>query len=356
MFQCRSMLWREDVYLEHVDLENSFDMSLKHSINGKSAAGEPHSDYAGSLYEYSGRFLSYNSDVLNAFAGVLGILTQRVSKEPTQELSEVYGLPTCFFDWAILWEPNKTARRRSGGWPSWSWCGWTGQMRMFLSGFDASKLEDWLCHHTWIKWIIYDLNGRPLTHLPSNSTYEREGSCFPPIDYPQTLPAPAAKVQSMIASSMLRYGALESVSKPPLVSDRNGCSPLLHLTTLSTHFRLAPTDVLTGDVENSDRSYKIGDASGAPCGTIWINTAWHYSPDKAYEFIVLSDAKRTAVVTKNEFPPIKSEFEWDAYHVTMISWQGNGDVAERVAIGVVYREAINKAVEPGTEWKEIWLR
>jgi hypothetical protein len=355
MFQCRSALWREDVFLERVDVRISFDMSLKHSISGISATGESHSDYAGALFAYSSRYLSYDSDVLNAFAGISGILTERMSKEYAPELGEVYGLPTYFFDWAILWYPNSTARRRSGGWPSWSWCGWTGTIAMHLGDLSASKLEDWLCDHTWIKWIIYDLKGRPLMHLPSNSTYQRKGTHFPLINYPQTLPAPAAKVQAMIVSSMLRYGTLQPISRPPLISDGNGCSPLLHFTTLSTHFHLAPTEFLTGDVESTDRSYKICDALQAPCGTIWLNTAWHYSPDKAYEFLILSDATRKSVV-KNEFLPIESESEWDAYHVMMIDWQGNGDVAERVAIGTVYREAINKAVEPGTEWKEIWLR
>ncbi|MCJ1247930.1 hypothetical protein MMC30_005145 [Trapelia coarctata] len=356
MFQCRSAVWREDVFLEHVDVEDSFEMLVKHSISGRGATGEPFSDYAGSLYEYSSRHLSYDSDILNAFAGISGVLTERMSNERTPELNEVYGLPTYFFDWAILWTPNKTAHRRSGGWPSWSWCGWIGTIAMFLSSLtNASKLEDWLCNHTWIKWIIYDFKGQPLMHLPSNSTYQREKTRFPPTNYPQTSPAPATKVQAMIASSTLNHGTLPPPSSPSLVSDGNGCAPLLHFTTLSTHFHLAPTEFLIGDAEPQFRSFKIRDASRTPCGTIWLSTRWHYTLDKAYEFVILSDAMRTRVV-KSKFLPIESESRWDTYHVMMINWLGNGDVAERVAMGAVYREAINKAVEPGTEWKEIWLR
>lgn len=356
MFQCHSVLWREDVYLEHVDVEESFDITVKHSISGRSATNEPFSDYAVSLYEYSSRNLSYDSDILNAFAGILGVLTERMKNERTPELNEVYGLPTYFFDWAILWEPNKTARRRSGGWPSWSWCGWIGTIAMFLTRLrNTSELEDWLCNHTWIKWIIYDLKGRPLMHIPSSSTYQREMTRFPPIDYPQTLPAPATKVQAMITSSKLEHGTLPPISGPSLSSDGNGCAPLLHFATLSTPLYLAPTEFLIGDVEPRHRSYKICDASRAPCGTIWLSTMWHYGLDKPYEFFILSDARRTSVVN-NEFLPIQSESQWDAYHVMMINWLGNGDIAERVAMGAVYREAIDKAVEPGTEWKEIWLR
>lgn len=355
MFQCRSGLWREDMFLEHVDVRMSFDMTLKHSISGISAVGEPHSDFAGSLYEYSSRQLSYDSDVLNAFEGIFGILMKRIGKERTLELTEVYGLPASFFDWAILWQPNKTARRRSGGWPSWSWCGWTGQVSMLLSGLNTSELEVWLCDHTWIKWIVYDSKGQPLIYLLSNSTHQQEVTRFPPTNCPQTIPAPAIKVKSLKALSEAGCGTLQPFLWPSLVSDRNGFSPLLHFNTLSVHFRLAPTEFVSSDNEPADRSYIICDALKAPCGTVWLNTAWHYDPSKSYEFLILSDALRRFVV-KNEFLPIESESEWGAYHVMMIHWQENGDIAERMAMGKVYREAIDNAVEPGMQWKEIWLR
>lgn len=54
-------------------------------------------------------------------------------------------------------------------------------------------------------------------------------------------------------------------------------------------------------------------------------------------------------MTRDEFLPIESELEWDAYH----QWRGNGDVAERVAMG---RRVLRSYQQPGAKWKEIWLR
>jgi hypothetical protein len=73
---------------------------------------------------------------------------------------------------------------------------------------------------------------------------------------------------------------------------------------------------------------------------------------------------------KNEFPPrefksgCESEVgdEWTAYFVMLIERDSqNEEVAERVGLGAVYREAIDMALRSksrssSAEWKEIWLR
>jgi hypothetical protein len=236
MFRCRCALWREDVYLENVEVQTSFDMTFKHSISGNTAAGEPHSDYVGSLYEYSSRQLTYDSDVLNAFAGVLGVLCERMSNGRNPELDHAYGLPTYVFDWAILWQPNTSVHRKSNGWPSWSWCGYTGTISMALTGMDVSQLENWLCNYTWINWVTYDLNGQPLIQIPSESTYQREKQAnirfqhFDNFFQISPAPAPAPKVQALIPFS-------SSTSSP---STTNIYSHLLHFTTLSLSLHLPP--------------------------------------------------------------------------------------------------------------------
>ena len=370
IFQCRCALWREDIYLENVEVQTSFDMTFKHSISGTTAAGEPHSDYVGSLYEYSSRQLTYDSDVLNAFAGVLGVLCERMSNGRNPELEHAYGLPTYVFDWAILWEPNISVHRKSNGWPSWSWCGWTGTISMALTSMDVPQLEDWLCNHTWIKWIIYDLNGQALMQIPSESTYQRVkqvNNRFQHFhNHVQISPAPVPKVQALIPFS-------SSTSSP---STTNTYSHLLHFTTLSLSLHLMSASHLVHDpASSSSRSYIMYHSSTSqtsiPYGTIRINTTWHHdpNPERTYEFLVLSEAPRKLVV-KNEFPPreLKSGYEsevgaeWAAYFVMLIERDSqNEEVAERVGLGVVYREAIDMAFRneigsSGAEWKEIWLR
>ena len=59
---------------------------------------------------------------------------------------------------------------------------------------------------------------------------------------------------------------------------------------------------------------------------------------------------------KFELPPTDSEREWGAYHVMLVDLVSGGNVVERVAVGHVYQEALDTAIEPGVNWKEIWLR
>lgn len=328
MFRCRRRaLWREDVYLENVEVQTSFDLTFNHSISGTTEAGEPHSDYVGSLYEYSSRRLTYDSDVLNAFAGVLGVLCDRMSNGRSPEPNYAYGLPTYFFDWAVLWQPNISVYRKSYGWPSWSWCGYTGTISMALTGMDVPQLENWLCKHTWIKWIIYDLNRQSLIQIPSESTYQREIQAnvrFQNLDnFFQISPAQATKVQALINFS--------SSTSPSSIT--NAYSHLLHFATLSLSLRLVSTSGLLHNpaFSSSDRSYiihhNVAPQTSIPYGTIWLDTTWHHDPDphRTYEFLVISEAPRKSAV-KNEFPPraFKSssgpevEEEWTAYFVTLL--------------------------------------
>jgi hypothetical protein len=72
---------------------------------------------------YTSRQLSFHSDVINAFQGILGVLGD-ASGGPF-----VYALPDDVFDLALLWVPGRDTgvkRRTEGNFPSWSWVGWSG--------------------------------------------------------------------------------------------------------------------------------------------------------------------------------------------------------------------------------------
>lgn len=138
IFQCYTAVWREDVHLEDVKGEESLATIGKHYTSGRGCAGVPHSDYMGCLHQYTSRHLTYDSDVLNAFAGMTTILTKRIN-DSNHQLHQLYGLPTFLFDWALLWECLDPDRRRRSGWPSWAWCGWIGTISMRLNHFDTSR-------------------------------------------------------------------------------------------------------------------------------------------------------------------------------------------------------------------------
>jgi hypothetical protein len=80
------------------------------------------------LEDYSGRFLTLDSDGLNAFLGIIRAL------EGTMGETFFWGMPTAFLESALAWgHRNPGLRRRHGvQFPSWSWVGWTsdGQTKL----------------------------------------------------------------------------------------------------------------------------------------------------------------------------------------------------------------------------------
>lgn len=88
--------------------------------------------YAKVVHEYNLRQFTYPEDVLPAFAGITVSLTHIFKG------GFLCGLPEMFFDIALLWEPLKPLKRRipTGVYPrgitpvpSWSWAGWSGDIR-----------------------------------------------------------------------------------------------------------------------------------------------------------------------------------------------------------------------------------
>lgn len=86
------------------------------------------------------RNLSFECDVLDAFAGVAAILSHSFSG------GFCYGLPELFFDIALLWQPQVKFQRIQvdpnalDGYqlPSWFWVGWRGRLdnALWLSSSD----------------------------------------------------------------------------------------------------------------------------------------------------------------------------------------------------------------------------
>ncbi|KAE9375183.1 HET-domain-containing protein [Stipitochalara longipes BDJ] len=96
------------------------------SIGGKAVGRH---DFYKTVSEYSGRQLTYESDILNGVWGVLR--TFQNSKYP---IHHYWGVPVYAkqsgydFIAGFAWDLVKPARRRAG-FPSWSWAGWIGQVK-----------------------------------------------------------------------------------------------------------------------------------------------------------------------------------------------------------------------------------
>lgn len=113
------------------------------------------SEYARVVREYSKRSLSFESDVHNAFTGVMNKFSPYI--EGTGFMS---GHPLKRFDNSLLWYPTSAVRRRKADvavgqqypFPTWSWMGWVGSV-----DFDPDLLSCVSLHVLWFRWSEYGL-------------------------------------------------------------------------------------------------------------------------------------------------------------------------------------------------------
>jgi Heterokaryon incompatibility protein (HET) len=103
-------------------------------INNQSSLFECWRMYGWLVSTYSGRILSYSSDILNAFQGVTSQL------EKKWQTTFIQGLPLKLFLCSLIWFPSVPLCRRiinnayastnlaMAQFPSWSWAGWFGEV------------------------------------------------------------------------------------------------------------------------------------------------------------------------------------------------------------------------------------
>lgn len=101
----------------------------------------------GLIMAYSKRELSYQSDILDAFAGVADMMETDCGTELC------YGLVSSALTSGMLWRLSVSPVSRRTGFPSWSWCGWLGEVDVPTISESLSK---WTTKYSWIDWYIYD--------------------------------------------------------------------------------------------------------------------------------------------------------------------------------------------------------
>ena len=97
-------------------------------------------EYSKIITEFSRRDLSFEGDILDAFAGLLRSFKSSYKPNP-DPLQYYFGLPSAWFELSLLWTPltNSPAIRRRNAtyhdtsgedvpFPSWSWTGWVGKI------------------------------------------------------------------------------------------------------------------------------------------------------------------------------------------------------------------------------------
>lgn len=93
------------------------------------------------VQEYLQRRLTYDTDILNAFSGVLHQVGHDLGS------SVVMGSISRFLDWSILFVIDEHETQRRDEFPSWTWCGWKGTPQW---AGDNDGILEWTSYGTWI--------------------------------------------------------------------------------------------------------------------------------------------------------------------------------------------------------------
>jgi hypothetical protein len=131
--QTMAEVYPEDYFLDYL---NPLSYVLPGNLSAQDRRNTTFTAYKHLVSAYTKRHLSYTSDILNAFSGVLAALEQPWNTQ------FIYGIPEAHFDNALLWQGKDGSITRRGKdseghqFPSWSWAGWIGSVE-----FVDEKLE-----------------------------------------------------------------------------------------------------------------------------------------------------------------------------------------------------------------------
>jgi hypothetical protein len=346
-YRCLKSVWSEDTNDDARPTETTFHPDNLY------AALEEHtpwpSAYNALLMAYSGRSLTKQHDALNAFAGL-----QRTLERGSDDQFLV-GIPARAFDLFCLFTGYHAVLKRQKEFPSWSWAGWIGPVR--LCELSATHSEDggqrWLNERTWIHWRKVAQSGKndpvwdPVRESADQKLQYRARAHFRCRSSPGLLEGKSA------------VPSPDVVLPPPLTENHIR----LQFWTLSLRFRIRQVDkAVSFDAKNpSQYEYKclrgrIVDRDGKLVGSVQLDDELvTIGQGKRAEFIVLSECRNLMGFSALEEIRFPVGLSWDLYWVMFLKWDENFKVAERRGIGQILQEAVNTCLGPGPVWKEIIL-
>ena len=359
LWHCRKMICREDMTvadsgvpytpLQWLSLKprylgvdagrNWIDGSIEITRHGATqlVRSATFAEYIKAIEQYTHREMSYQSDILNAFAGLVQIFS-RCFKSKT-----CFGLPECLLDIGLLWEPTQQLTRRKG-FPSWSWAGWTGQVTFdkpfrITRGVDGKfvsytteecgeeGIRPLIRWHVWddSSHKIYPVNGNGLGFPYKSAVLPKEWEngpyCFDERGHGAPRHAPPIP------------------SQPPSISPETLNQCLIFWASSTKHFHLGTIISQQSDRQwnaaKAPRRYRLIDADSDIVGYIlldgvddsWINQGRH-------ELVQIAEAQYLGL--DNEVKDIE---DCPLYLVMLIEWDEQFKVAYRLGLGKVQKTA-----------------
>jgi hypothetical protein len=378
-FQCRSAAMREDLIAEE-----EIGWSIEHAHaplqmldNLETRALQI---YKESVEMYTERKLSRSTDILLAFAGIGNLVGN------TLGAGLIHGLPRSHFDWALLWEPKGAPKHRdTSQFPTWSWCGWKNEVIEYSGTTHIgvmTNVHEWLLEHTWISWYIRDGLGNLRLIWNKEKDYQNTETSPKPWDgygssrkgevdaYGRSLESKwPEKPRSRFSKTLPDVPFGISISGDDIATDKRAAAHpyptqlpdqhYLQFFTWSAYLRL--TDhVPSGKsplLERNLRRFGIADYKGDWCGTIVLPESFEIGRSPEYQFLAISEAKKFSLDEYNGWmyyiPREREQSEWDLYYVLLV--EVKDEIAYRVGLGKVYKEAFENSCREGKSWDEFIL-
>lgn len=299
---------------------------------------DPISDYSTMLFYYTQRVLTNQKDVLRAMTGIIRRFTEAM------KCRFLEGLPTALFDRFIIFHAFGTTLHRRSSFPSYSWTGWRGQIKVDHDN-RGNDIKTWLRERTWIIWYERSPSGTtnlvwdPSTNDFSSSAYRgyRDRGIF----------SDGQRISKQLNSR--RTMPTEEVSFTRVVPTY----PMLQFWTLSVFYTIT-------DINVFQATGYLTDMNNARCGFVWLDgfeETIFFESKGPFEVILLSESFTHQCSTEldrhsnNRYSKVVGQ--WAYYYVLLLEWQGG--IAERRGFGIIFQAAIQNSLKPGPVWKEIFL-
>lgn len=344
------------------------------------------------VHEYTVRNLTYDGDILNAFQGVASVLQRNLFRNSPI----AFGIPVCLLEVSLVWRPARQLHRRlrpnSQGneaqelyFPSWSWMGWKGQVRVDATGNFSESLRScvqWRAVGDPATILGQERTGRPPPAWPEWPLWERHVVFGFDIYY--NLKSDQSKQRFCHPISEWHQGDLVPVDLSTGHLHLKGQVAKLRVSGEHTGRWDQDWKCNTGSHTESCCPLWVYDSSDSRCGMVYMDGNTFLStdfsvPPQGFDFIKLSqkpllrtsepgsnaasqtvdNVDESAAGTEGEgVDPEDSWFDskYNAatdrclYNVLMVRWKDH--VAYRMAVGEVHIQAFDDA---GPEWIDIVL-
>ena len=353
---CRTAIWQEHINsptedeayaTTHEPFEKMFPLAARNP------AWPDLGRWADLVETYNKRKLTFDRDVVDAFAAVSSVFNSRFTG------GLLWGIPEMFFDHCLLWRPKKVLRRRAYNhalskipFPSWSWTAWEGDIVLVgaplilnnepKSDGQAIKIQPLV---RWYKSREPASPRFPVENTYSSSQFNRDRSRA------QQIPTGWNQKQYSDGTFYYIHETVPTVRfRYPIPLKNENASPFSNENGRYLHFKSQRATLFLGrELENFSDNWTtflacLVDDEGNWAGTIRLNTSRtdRLPPGLSYELIALSAAKAEnsgnydGKLDEWEIPerPQDSRF-YEFYYVMWIEWERG--IAYRKAIGTVYK-------------------